>query len=235
MSKSLSRSSAALYDRNCRRCPRLSAFLEATRERYPDYWARPVPSFGAAQPRIVLIGLAPGLHGANRSGRPFTGDYAGLLLYRTLYEAGLASAPESHAADDGLQLRQVRIVNSVKCVPPQNKPLPSEIRTCNAYLDAELRTLAGARVFLALGRIAHEALLLALGLRRSAFPFAHAREHALDGERWLIDSYHCSRYNTQTRRLTTSMFSAVVARACERAGLPGRRLPGVQDEQRVRP
>lgn len=231
----LCRGSDAVYDADCQRCPRLSAFLAATRERYPGYWSRPVPSFGAAKPRIVLIGLAPGLHGANRSGRPFTGDHAGLLLYRTLYEAGLASAPESRAADDELQLRHVRIVNSVKCVPPQNKPLRSEIRTCNAYLDAELRTLAGTRVFLALGRIAHEALLLALGLRRSGYPFAHGREHPLDGERWLIDSYHCSRYNTQTRRLTSAMFATVVARACERAGLPGRRSPGVRGEPRVRP
>src|SRR5579863_8635105 len=195
-----SRRNAPVYDPDCRRCPRLSAFLAETRARYPDYWARPVPSFGAPEARIVLIGLAPGLHGANRSGRPFTGDYAGVLLYRTLYEAGLASAPESHTADDGLQLINVRIANSVKCVPPQNKPLPIEIRTCNAYLDAELRTLAEARVFLALGRIAHEALLLALGLGRSGYPFAHGREHALAAERWLIDSYHCSRYNRSEER-----------------------------------
>jgi uracil-DNA glycosylase len=222
--------SATLYDRDCRRCPRLSAFLSGTRTRYPDYWARPVPSFGAAEPRIVLIGLAPGLHGANRSGRPFTGDYAGVLLYRTLYDAGLASAPESQAADDDLELLNVRIVNSVKCVPPQNKPLPAEIRNCNAYLGAELRTLGQARVYLALGRIAHDALLLALGLRRGGYPFAHGREHVLDAARWLIDSYHCSRYNTQTRRLTPSMFAAVVAQACERAGLPGRRSGGVRGE-----
>lgn len=235
MSSGESRSGAAIYDRDCRRCPRLNTFLSATRRRYPDYWARPVPSFGAAKPRIVVIGLAPGLHGANRSGRPFTGDYAGVLLYRTLYEAGLASAAESHAADDGLQLIDVRIVNSVKCVPPQNKPLPLEIRNCNAYLDAELRTLAEARVYLALGRIAHDALLLALGLRRGGFPFAHGREHALAGGRWLIDSYHCSRYNTQTRRLTPSMFAAVVAHACERAGLGGQRRGSRRGEPRVRP
>ena len=182
-----------------------------------------MPSFGAARPRILIIGLAPGLHGANRTGRPFTGDHAGLLLYQTLYDAGLASRPHSHSADDALQLIGVRIVNSVKCVPPENRPLPAEVRRCNDYLQAELRRLCAVRVYLALGRVAHEALLLALGLRRSAYPFGHGRVHALDAARWLIDSYHCSRYNTATRRLTAAMFQAVVARACERAALPGRR------------
>ena len=182
-----------------------------------------MPSFGAARPRILIIGLAPGLHGANRTGRPFTGDHAGLLLYQTLYDAGLANRPHSHSADDALRLIDVRIVNSVKCVPPENRPLPEEVRRCNDYLQAELRRLRAVRVYLALGRVAHEALLLALGLRRSAYPFGHGREHALDAARWLIDSYHCSRYNTATRRLTAAMFQAVVARACERAALPGRR------------
>jgi uracil-DNA glycosylase len=182
-----------------------------------------VPSFGAARPRILIVGLAPGLHGANRTGRPFTGDHAGLLLYQTLYDAGLASRPQSHSADDALRLIDTRIVNSVKCVPPENRPLPEEVRRCNDYLQAELRRLRAVRVYLALGRVAHEALLLALGLRRSAYPFGHGREHALDAARWLIDSYHCSRYNTATRRLTAAMFQAVVARACERAALPGRR------------
>ena len=191
--------------------------------RHPGYWARPVPSFGAARPRILIIGLAPGLHGANRTGRPFTGDHAGLLLYQTLYDAGLASRPQSHSAEDALRLIDTRIVNSVKCVPPENRPLPEEVRRCNDYLQAELRRLGAVRVYLALGRVAHEALLLALGLRRSAYPFGHGREHALDAARWLIDSYHCSRYNTATRRLTAAMFQAVVARACERAALPGRR------------
>jgi uracil-DNA glycosylase family 4 len=211
------------YDPDCTRCPRLAAFLELTRERHPAYWSLPVPSFGAARPRIVIVGLAPGLHGANRTGRPFTGDHAGLLLYQTLYDAGLASRPHSHAADDGLRLINARIVNAVKCVPPGNKPLPEEVRRCNGYLAAELRQLRSARVYLALGRVAHEGVMLALGLRRSAYPFGHGREHELDGTRWLIDSYHCSRYNTATRRLTAPMFRAVVARACERAALPGRR------------
>ena len=182
-----------------------------------------MPSFGAARPRIVIVGLAPGLHGANRTGRPFTGDHAGLLLYQTLYDAGLASRAHSQAADDGLRLINVRIVNAVKCVPPGNKPLPAEVRGCNAYLAAELQQLRSARVYLALGRVAHEGVMLALGLRRSAYPFGHGREHELDGTRWLIDSYHCSRYNTATRRLTAPMFQAVVARACERAALPLRR------------
>ena len=210
----------AAYDPDCTRCPRLAAFLERTRERHPAYWARPVPSFGAARPRIVIVGLAPGLHGANRTGRPFTGDHAGLLLYQTLYDAGLASRAHSQAADDGLRLINVRIVNAVKCVPPGNKPLPAEVRGCNAYLAAELQQLRSARVYLALGRVAHEGVMLALGLRRSAYPFGHGREHELAGTRWLIDSYHCSRYNTATRRLTAPMFQAVVARACERAALP---------------
>ena len=215
----------AAYDPDCTRCPRLAAFLARTRERHPAYWARPVPSFGAARPRIVIVGLAPGLHGANRTGRPFTGDHAGLLLYQTLYDAGLASRAHSQAADDGLRLINVRIVNAVKCVPPGNKPLPAEVRGCNAYLAAELQQLRSARVYLALGRVAHEGVMLALGLRRSAYPFGHGREHELDGTRWLIDSYHCSRYNTATRRLTAPMFQAVVARACERAALQGRRPP----------
>jgi uracil-DNA glycosylase family 4 len=178
-----------------------------------------VPSFGASAPQLLIVGLAPGLHGANRTGRPFTGDHAGILLYRTLYEQGLASSPESAAADDGLRLLGARIVNSVKCVPPGNKPLPEEIRRCNAYLQQELAQRPAVRVYLALGRIAHDAVLMAHGLQRARFPFAHAREHALGEARWLIDSYHCSRYNTQTRRLTAAMFRAVVARASERAGL----------------
>jgi uracil-DNA glycosylase family 4 len=178
-----------------------------------------VPSFGASSPRLVLVGLAPGMHGANRTGRPFTGDHAGILLYRTLHELGLASAPESVSASDGLELIGARIVNSVKCVPPGNTPLPAEVSACNGYLKEELGQLTAARVYLALGRIAHDAFLMAQVLRRARYPFAHGREHALDEARWLIDSYHCSRYNTQTRRLTPGMFREVLARACERAGL----------------
>lgn len=207
------------YDPDCARCPRLAGFLSEIRERYPDYWARPVPSFGAADPRIVIVGLAPGLHGANRTGRPFTGDYAGILLYRTLHEAGLATRSHSESADDGLALRNARIINSVKCLPPQNKPLPAEIRACNAYLAAELERLKHVQVVLALGRIAHDAFLMATGRKRGEFPFAHGREHALGAGAHLIDSYHCSRYNTSTGRLTAPMFKKVLARACELAGV----------------
>ena len=210
---------SAAYDPGCTRCPRLARFLAETRERHADYWARPVPSFGAAAPTLLIVGLAPGMHGANRTGRPFTGDFAGILLYRTLYEFGLASAPQSQSAGDGLELRNARIVNAVKCVPPANKPLPEEIRCCNAFLREELAALAAVRVYLALGRIAHEAVLMTRGLKRGDYPFAHGREHVLDETAWLIDSYHCSRYNTQTRRLTAEMFRAVVAQACKRAGL----------------
>jgi len=210
----------AAYDPHCERCPRLAAFLGQTRKRHPDYWARPVPSFGASRPRLVIVGLAPGMHGANRTGRPFTGDYAGILLYQTLYDAGLATRPQSQSADDSLRLVNARIVNSVKCVPPENKPLPAEIRCCNGYLTAELRQLREARVYLALGRVAHDAVLMSRGLPRSRYPFGHGHEHELDPAHWLIDSYHCSRYNTATRRLTAAMFQAVVARACARAGLP---------------
>jgi uracil-DNA glycosylase family 4 len=207
------------YDPDCAQCPRLAEFLAETHHRYPDYFARPVPSFGVAAPRVLIVGLAPGMHGANRTGRPFTGDYAGVLLYETLHELGLATHPESVSADDPLELRNARIVNAVKCVPPENKPLPDEIRRCNAYLKTELATLKSVRVVLALGRIAHNAVLLAQGLRQSQFAFGHGKEHALDATRYLLDSYHCSRYNTSTGVLTADMFRKVMARACELAGL----------------
>ncbi len=208
------------YDPGCVRCARLATFLRETRARYPDYWARPVPSFGDPAAPLVVVGLAPGMHGANRTARPFTGDHAGILLYQTLFDAGLSTQPVSTSAQDELRLTNARIVNAVKCVPPQNKPLPEEIRTCNAYLARELGELSAARVYLALGRVAHEAVLMARGLKRSAHPFAHAGEHLLRDGVHLVDSYHCSRYNTQTRRLTREMFRAVVARACQLARLP---------------
>jgi uracil-DNA glycosylase family 4 len=178
-----------------------------------------VPSFGPPDAKLVFVGLAPGMHGANRTGRPFTGDYAGILLYETMYELGLATASESLSLTDGLKLQGARIANAVKCVPPENKPLPDEIRTCNAYLKIELGELKRAKVLLALGRVAHDAVLMALGLKRSQFAFGHGSEHALDGGRTLIDSYHCSRYNTSTKVLTEPMFKKVVKRACEVAGL----------------
>jgi uracil-DNA glycosylase family 4 len=201
------------YDPSCRRCPRLAAFLDSVKIQHPEYFCRPVPAFGDPKARLLLVGLAPGMHGANRTGRPFTGDHAGIILYATLHKFGLASSPESRAADDGLALRGARITNSVKCLPPANKPLPAEIKVCNDYLSRELAQSPDARVILALGAIAHEAVVRACGLRRGQYRFAHAAEHALPGGRVLLDSYHCSRYNTQTRRLTTAMFEAVVERA----------------------
>jgi uracil-DNA glycosylase family 4 len=210
---------ATHYDGACRLCPRLAGFLAKSQERYPDYWLRPVPSFGVESPKVLIVGLAPGFHGANRTGRPFTGDYAGILLYETLHELGLATRPRSESADDPLRLRHARITNAVKCVPPQNKPTPDEIRRCNAYLQAELQQLRRTRVIVALGRIAHDAVLMALDLPRSGFTFAHGAEHRLDDTRRLLDSYHCSRYNTQTRRLTAEMFKDVLRRACKLAGL----------------
>jgi len=161
---------------------------------------------------LLIVGLAPGMHGANRSGRPFTGDYAGILLYRMLHRYGFGTLPESVAADDALQLHDCRVTNAVKCLPPENKPSTEEIRTCNGYLAAELAELPDGAVLLALGVIAHQAVLRALGLKQSQWRFGHAAEHALPGGLRLIDSYHCSRYNTNTGRLTPAMFDAVLAR-----------------------
>lgn len=207
------------YDPACTRCPRLAEFLAETHERYADYWARPVPSLGPADAKLLFVGLAPGMHGANRTGRPFTGDYAGILLYQTLYELGVANRAESVSLDDGFKLQGARIANAVKCVPPENKPLPDEIRTCNAYLQVELRELSRVKVILALGRVAHDAVLMAFGLKRSQFQFGHGNEHSLSERQSLVDSYHCSRYNTSTKVLTEPMFKKVVARACQLAGL----------------
>lgn len=210
---------SSCFDADCRRCPRLVALRQDSRRRFPEYHSAPVPAFGADRPRLLIVGLAPGLHGANRTGRPFTGDHAGILLYESLYALGLASHAQSLTADDALTLRAVRITNAVKCVPPANRPTPAEARECRSFLRNELASPGQARVLLALGRIAHEAVLAALALRRSGWPFAHGAEHALPGGRWLVDSYHCSRYNTQTRRLTAPMFRAVLARAAALAGL----------------
>ncbi len=204
---------AETFDPDCRRCPRLAAFRDEVKVEFPDYWARPVPAFGDSKPRLLVIGLAPGLHGANRTGRPFTGDFAGILLYETLYALGFGSQPVSVSADDPLTLRGLRITNSVKCLPPQNKPLPEEVARCNAFLRAELAALSSVRVLLALGRIAHDAALDAMAIRRGTAKFGHGAEHRLENGLVLVDSYHCSRYNTNTGRLTPAMFQAVVARA----------------------
>lgn len=202
------------FDPDCTRCARLARFLAKVRRSHPAYYARPVPAFGDGKAALVIVGLAPGMHGANRTGRPFTGDYAGILLYRTLHKFGFASHDGSDDPRDGLRLTGCRITNAVKCLPPQNKPEGSEVRQCNSYLAAEIAALR-PRAVLALGAVAHRAVLMALGLKLSDYPFRHHAAHVLAapvGARdvRLYDSYHCSRYNTQTRRLTADMFEAVV-------------------------
>jgi uracil-DNA glycosylase len=201
-------SEVTAFDPDCRRCPRLAGHLAAVRVDHPGYHAAPVAPFGPADAPLLIVGLAPGMHGANATGRPFTGDHAGILLYRTLHALGFSNQPEAVARDDGLVLNGCRVTNAVKCLPPQNRPTPGEIRNCNGFLAAEIESVA-PRVILALGRIAHDAVLRALALRLSAHPFGHGAEHDLGEGRRLFDSFHCSRYNTQTRRLTPGMFEAV--------------------------
>jgi uracil-DNA glycosylase family 4 len=213
---------ALAFDANCRRCPRLAGFLDSVRAEYPAYWCRPVPPFGDPGARLVIVGLAPGMHGANASGRPFTGDYAGILLYETLHDFGFASSAVSRTAADPMTLEDCRITNAVKCLPPENKPLPVEVANCNTYLAADLAALPRGAAVLALGRIAHDATLRALGLRRSQHAFGHAARHALASGVTLFDSYHCSRYNTNTGRLTRAMFRSVFA---DIAAHLGRSLP----------
>jgi uracil-DNA glycosylase family 4 len=203
------------FNPGCRDCSRLADFLDQTSIKYPDYHARPVAPFGDDNAHLLIVGLAPGMHGANATGRPFTGDYAGILLYQTLFEFGFSNQPESVSLDDGLQLQDCRITNAVKCLPPQNKPQLNEVKNCNRYLRAELDGLPDPAVIIVLGKIAHDAVLRAMGLRLSAFPFGHARVHAPVANRLMIDSYHCSRYNTQTRRLTAAMFGNVFSLARE--------------------
>jgi uracil-DNA glycosylase family 4 len=198
---------------DCSLCPRLAAHRNALRETYPQYHNAPVAAFGDDEPKLLIVGLAPGLHGANASGRPFTGDFAGILLYQALFDAGFSSAPESVSADDGLTLTAARITNAVKCLPPANKPTTREADTCQRFLTAELEELPASTVLLALGTIAHRSVVRSAGGRLSDYRFAHGAEHRLPGGRFLIDSYHCSRYNTQTRRLTPAMFAEVLARA----------------------
>ncbi len=205
----MSSKSTAKFNPDCRQCSRLADFLDQVSSKHPDYHARPVAAFGDSKARLLIVGLAPGMHGANASGRPFTGDYAGILLYRTLFDFGLSNLPESVARSDALELQGCRITNAVKCLPPQNKPLLEEVRNCNRYLQAELAGLPQPAVVMALGKLAHDAVLRALNLRLSGYPFGHARIHALPDGLRLVDSYHCSRYNTQTRRLTPDMFADV--------------------------
>ncbi len=197
----------------CRRCPRLVTYLGDAKRKFPDYRCRPVPGWGDDHPRLVIVGLAPGLRGANRTGRMFTFDSSGVWLYGMLHEVGLASRPVSERPGDGLKLRGVYLAAAARCAPPGNKPLPVELGACRPYLDAELRRLTGAVVILCLGRIAHEAVLRCLGLRPRDYPFAHGAEKALPDGRILLDSYHPSRQNTNTGKLTRVMWRKVFQRA----------------------
>jgi uracil-DNA glycosylase family 4 len=199
------------FSADCRLCPRLAHHLDRVRAEHPDYHALPVPSFGATRPRLLVVGLAPGMHGANRTGRPFTGDHAGILLYETLHRFGFANRPSSTSRRDGLKLVRCRVTNAVKCLPPENKPAPAEVARCNPYLRQEITVLPAGAVVLALGVIAHDAVLMALGLRRARYRFGHGARHEMPRGLTLYDSYHCSRYNTQTRRLTPQMFRSVLA------------------------
>ncbi len=207
-------SAGQLYpDSDCRLGPRLAAFRDSNRDSHPDWHNAPVASFRGKREKLLIVGLAPGLRGANRTGRPFTGDTAGDLLYSTLLKYKLASGRFKAAPDDGLKLINCRITNAVRCVPPQNKPVAAEIKACRPFLQREIASLSGLRVILALGRVAHESVLATLGEKRGAWAFAHGAVHHLGGGLILADSYHCSRYNTNTRRLTEAMFHAVFAKA----------------------
>ena len=198
---------------DCPLCPRLVGFRQKNRATFPEFHNAPVASFGALDARLLIVGLAPGLKGANRTGRPFTGDYAGDLLYATLKQCGLATGTYERRADDDFTLIDCRVTNAVRCVPPENKPLPAEIKTCRRFLEAEIAGLKRLRAILALGRIAHDSVVAAAGGRASQCRFAHGAVHALPNGLRLVDSYHCSRYNTQTGVLTPAMFRHAVATA----------------------
>ena len=197
------------YDANCNRCDRLNDFLIVSKKKYPDYFCKPVPAFGDKNIKLLIVGLAPGLHGANKTGRPFTGDHAGIILYETLFKHGFSNKPNSKERGDGLELHNCRITNAVKCLPPLNKPTTKEIKNCNQFLKCEIELLKPKTILLALGTVAHNAILSALSLTKKNFSFAHATRHELPNDLILYDSYHCSRYNTQTKRLTTEMFNDV--------------------------
>ncbi|WP_025295539.1 uracil-DNA glycosylase [Sphingomonas sanxanigenens] len=198
---------------DCPRCPRLVALREACRAEHPDWWNAPVPAFGDPEGWLGIIGLAPGKHGANRTGRPFTGDHAGHLMFDTLAKFGLTAGTYDARIDDGFALSGAIIINSVKCLPPENRPVPAEIHACRPFLDEAVTLLPNARVFVALGQIAHQSAVKVLGGRLPKARFAHLAEHRMPDGRMLIDSYHCSRYNQNTGRLTPEMFEAVFARA----------------------
>jgi uracil-DNA glycosylase family 4 len=203
---------------NCALCPRLAAYRAKNRTSFPTFFNEPVPSFGDSDARLLIVGLAPGLKGANRTGRPFTGDFAGELLYRALLRCGFAEGVYGAKADDGLRLIDARITNAVRCVPPGNKPASSEIATCRRFLKAEIVAMADLKAVLALGRIAHDAVLGALGAPGSAFPFRHGKRHDVAPGVKLFDSYHCSRLNTATGVLTPAMFAAVIRRIAAEIG-----------------
>jgi uracil-DNA glycosylase family 4 len=199
------------FDIACWQCERLATFLDEVKAKNPTYFCKPVPPFGDENSKLIIVGLAPGMHGANQTGRPFTGDYAGVLLYETLYKYGFATKSQSVSAHDDLQLVNCRITNAVKCLPPDNKPLPAEIATCNQFLAAELNQINTNSIILALGNVAHLAVLKAFGLKIKDYKFGHAARYTLPNGLILVDSYHCSRYNTQTKRLTEAMFHSVFA------------------------
>jgi uracil-DNA glycosylase len=213
----------------CTLCPRLVAFRNLNRAKAPDWYNGAVPSFGAPEARLLIVGLAPGLNGANRTGRPFTGDYAGDLLYSTLLKFGFARGEYAARPDDGLQLVDCIISNAVRCVPPENKPTPEEAATCRSFLKARIAALPNVQAVVALGRVAHDSTLAALECRKVLVPFAHGSRHALPNGLQLFDSFHCSRYNTNTGRLTPEMFHAVFAAV--RAMLPGK--PGTDRRTRA--
>jgi uracil-DNA glycosylase family 4 len=206
-------------------CPRLVGFRAENRAAQPDWHNAPVPAFGGLDARLLVVGLAPGRRGANRTGRPFTGDFAGQLLFPTLAEAGFAHGTYGQTPDDGFRLIDCRVTNAVRCVPPENKPVPQEITTCNTFLRAEIAALANLRAILALGAIAHGAVLAVFGLKVKDRPFAHGARHALPGGLMLADSYHCSRQNTNTGRLTTEMFRGVVCGLRDFLGVAGADRP----------
>jgi uracil-DNA glycosylase family 4 len=198
--------------KECDLCPRLRQFILDQRDKEPEWFNGAVPSFGDPDAKILIIGLAPGMTGANRTGRPFTGDWAGDLLYATLDKFGFCDGTYDRRSDDGLALKEAMITNAVRCVPPQNKPIGAEINQCRPFLKARIDGLPNAKVLLCLGKISHDSTVRALGLKLKDHPFGHGTEYQLDGAT-LLSSYHCSRYNTNTRRLTEEMFEAIFARA----------------------
>lgn len=207
------------FDAGCRRCDRLVRFLRDVADEHPGYHAAPVAPLGEPRAPLLIVGLAPGRHGANATGRPFTGDHAGILLFETLYAYGFCNQARGDRPDDGLRLINCRITNAVKCLPPGNKPVAAEIRACNPYLAADLALLPRPGAVVALGRIAHIAVLRALNRPQREFVFGHGNCHEIEAQVWLIDSYHCSRYNTQTKRLTPEMFGDVFGQAQRLTGL----------------